>query len=166
MNAPLLSDMASAEASPESEPPVRVANGPAGDAQLHWTVLGVSAGVLLLALVLQVGDPAQVKVPLLQTPLPDACSYKRLTGHDCPGCGLTRCFISAAHGQWRRAWRFNPAGLYFFALVVGQIPYRAMQLWRLRRGCGEFASQRLAMWTLGSLVIALLAQWLVRTFVA
>ena len=134
------------------------------DPQLHWAVLGIAVGVLLLSFVLQVGDPEKVVVPLIQMPLPEACTYKRVLGQDCPGCGLTRCFISAAHGQWHQAWRFNPAGLYVFALIVAQIPYRVVQLWRLRRGYSEYSLPRLTVWLLGGLVVALLGQWLVRTF--
>lgn len=135
------------------------------DPQLHWAVLGVSVGVLLLSFVLRIGEPGKVVLPGLNMPLPETCTYKRALGRDCPGCGLTRCFISAAHGHWREAWRHNPAGLYVFAILVAQIPYRTLQLWRLRRGRPELASSRLTTWLLSSLVVALLAQWLVRTLV-
>jgi hypothetical protein len=97
--------------------------------------------------------------------LPGVCSFKRVTGRDCPGCGLTRCFISLGHGQWERAWHYNPAGIYFFAIVAAQIPYRALQLWRLRVGRAELSPRYLSTFVLVSLIAALLGQWLVRAFV-
>ena len=142
--------------SPDSSPP------PRGDAPLHWTLLWLSAGVLLLALVLETRGEETVVVPVLNLPLPGTCSYKRLVGKECPGCGLTRCFISAAHGDWARAWKFNPAGIYFFAVVLCQLPYRAWQLWRMHRGQDELDGGRLTMFVLGILIAGLLVQWVVR----
>lgn len=107
------------------------------DLQSQWTMLIASAIVLGLALVLSVPGSAreeQVIVPILNQPLPPLCTSKILFDRECPGCGLTRCFISMAHGDLSRAWIFNPAGVYFFLLVLAQIPYRTWQLSRLYRG--------------------------------
>ncbi len=35
------------------------------------------------------------------------CIIKNLTGHNCPGCGMTRAISSASHGQFRQAFRYN-----------------------------------------------------------
>ena len=86
--------------------------------------------VVFLALVLSVPGTAreeQVIVPVIGRALPPLCTSKILFNRECPGCGLTRCFISMAHGDLARAWRFNPAGVYFFAVVVAQLPFRAWQ---------------------------------------
>lgn len=107
------------------------------DLQSQWTVLIASAIVLALAFVLSVPGTKReeaVIVPVLNQPLPPLCSSKILFDRECPGCGLTRCFISMAHGDFARAWLFNPAGVYFFLLVLAQIPYRTWQLSRLYRG--------------------------------
>ena len=98
-------------------------------------------------------------VPVLNKALPGTCSFRRFTGFPCPGCGLTRSFISIAHGQLVDAWRFNPAGIVFFAVVVFQIPYRVLQISRIRRGLAE---HRLAAdnWVLVGLVVIMLAQWI------
>ena len=104
---------------------------------LHWTLLGISSAVVLAAVLLQVRGEAQVILPVIGTPLPGTCTFKQFIGADCPGCGLTRCFVSMGHGQLGRAWHFNPAGIAFFAIVAGQIPFRAIQLWRLKCGVAE-----------------------------
>src|SRR5438477_406599 len=91
---------------------------------LGWLLLALV--VLTIALVCRVPEAA-VTLPGVATPLPEVCLSRRLFGLDCPGCGLTRCFVSLAHGEVSRAWRFNPAGLLWFAALLWQIPYRAGQ---------------------------------------
>ena len=48
---------------------------------------------------------------------PTLCLIKNLTGHDCPGCGLTRAFPSVAHFEFRRAWQFNRLVVVVLPLV-------------------------------------------------
>lgn len=132
------------------------------DTVLHWVLLGVSSAVVLLALLLQVRGEEQVVVKGIGIPLPGTCTFKQYIGADCPGCGLTRCFVSMGHGQLERAWHFNPVGVAFFALVASQIPFRTVQLWRLKSGVDEI---RLGWWGYSMMAIvlaALLVQWIVR----
>ncbi len=128
-------------------------------------LLGVSLAVVILSCLLTQGsDNEQVMVPLLNQPLPPLCSLKRYTGLDCPGCGLTRSFIATAHGQFRAAVAHNPAGLYWFALIAGQIPWQAWQLRRIARGEKEID---LAWWGQSAIYLglaALIGQWVVRQF--
>ncbi|MCA9155111.1 MAG: DUF2752 domain-containing protein [Planctomycetales bacterium] len=132
------------------------------DERYHLTLLIPSVIVLLLSVVMSVRSETAVVIPLLNTPLPEVCSFRRMFQMDCPGCGLTRCFISMGHGQVRRAFEFNPVGVGFFLVVAGQIPYRLTQIVRLRRGLPE--------WSLGwfgySLLVivsgALLVQWIIK----
>ncbi|MFM7843153.1 MAG: DUF2752 domain-containing protein [Planctomycetota bacterium] len=130
-----------------------------------WTLLVVCTAIVTAALVLSVRGEEQVLVPVVQQPLPGICTFKRVTGWNCPGCGLTRSFISLAHGDLRSAWQFNPASWYFFPLVVVQIPYRAWQLWRHYRGAQRWQP---GAWTAALpivLLVAVLGQWLIRLFV-
>lgn len=86
---------------------------------------------------------------------------KREFGVDCPGCGLTRCFVAMGHGQVAVAWGYHPVGVVLFGVLVAQIPYRLFQIRRLRRGQPEWSH-----WVLWALlwlfVVAILAQWLLR----
>lgn len=132
------------------------------DALFHGVLLLMSAGVLIAAACLQIRGTDQVVLPVVNIALPDVCSYKRLVGVDCPGCGLTRCFISLLNGDLKGAWAFNPAGVLLFVVVVVQIPYRGFQLHRLRRGYAEIRLPRLALATIWLLVISLFIQWFAR----
>ncbi|MFV1967569.1 MAG: DUF2752 domain-containing protein [Pirellulaceae bacterium] len=133
-----------------------------GDVHLHWVLLVLAASVLVVSLVLHVRGERRVVIPIVDVTLPGVCSYRQLLGIDCPGCGLTRCFISMAHGDIVRAWHYNPAGIYLFLVVLFQIPYRGFQLRRLRLGQHEYDMGWLAGVALGLLMVALLAQWVAR----
>ena len=54
--------------------------------------------------------------------LPDLglCLFKKMFLLDCPGCGMTRAFLSLARGHFVRAFSYNPAAipLYLFFTVV------------------------------------------------
>lgn len=46
------------------------------------------------------------------------CVVKAVTGYPCPGCGITRGVLAILRGEFREAWRRNPASfavLLFFA---------------------------------------------------
>jgi hypothetical protein len=133
------------------------------DELLHWVLLALCVSALGLSLILRVDEQQTVTLRLSGSPLPSICTFKRLLGVDCPGCGLTRSFISLAHGDVRSAWKFNPAGPLFFAIVLFQLPYRALQIWRLRRGLQELRLVALDAWCLWLLAAALMAQWIVLT---
>jgi hypothetical protein len=69
--------------------------------------------------------------------LPEVCAVKRAGGR-CPGCGLTRSFVSGVRAD-SRAFGFHPAGPLLLAFIVAQIPYRGARLLarRRRRARGE-----------------------------
>ena len=75
---------------------------------LIWLCL--AAGVVLLSMFMQIRNSQQVNIPFTQIAMPELCSFRRCTGMDCAGCGLTRCFIAMGHGDVPRAWSYNPAG--------------------------------------------------------
>jgi hypothetical protein len=134
------------------------------DTSLHWAMLLSAATVLVLSAILQVRGPETVVIPVVDVALPGTCTYKQFIGMECPGCGLTRCFISMAHGRPVAAWYFNPAGVLFFAIVAAQLPFRGIQIWRIRRGLAEFHLGRFPHYLLGFLIVALLTQWFIRTY--
>jgi hypothetical protein len=145
--------------SPFRQPPRRTK---ASLARTHWAILAASLVVFGLALVLSVRGEEQVIVPGAGKPLPGLCGSKMLFGVNCPGCGLTRCFIHLAHGianttlaagkavrgelsaaantagearnNLARAWHYNPGGLVLFSVMLAQIPFRSWKLWRIHRG--------------------------------
>ena len=49
------------------------------------------------------------------------CVFHEVTGYLCPGCGITRCFISIFHGDFIKAFNYNklvfcmlPFGIIYF----------------------------------------------------
>ena len=144
---------------PSTLPSVHTARRP--DALFHVVILLLCAGVLVAAGCLR-ADASTVTIPYLNRPLPELCMLRRYTGMACPGCGLTRCFISLAHGDWRSAWAFNPAGVWLFAIVAVQVPWQAYQLWRINRGQRELALTALGQIGLAVFILMLLGQWLAR----
>jgi len=49
---------------------------------------------------------------------PVLCPFRALTGLPCPGCGLTRSWVYAAHGWWRESFAANPFGLVVVAAIL------------------------------------------------
>lgn len=143
----------------ESSPPRAC---PRPDPLFHVVLLALCGGMLLLAAVLTIRDQTQVLVPLTGQALPELCWMRRFTGLDCPGCGLTRCFISLAHGDAAAAWSYNPGGILLFAIVAFQVPYRIAQLWSIRRRGRELSLGWLGGVPLAAFAILIFAQWLLR----
>ena len=53
------------------------------------------------------------------------CIFHELTGLLCPGCGITRCFISILHGDFVKAFHYNrlvfcmlPFALIYFIYLL------------------------------------------------
>ncbi len=125
----------------------------------HAILLVFATSVLALAAVLEV--PHSEQVSLRGIPLPGSCFFRWLTGHPCAGCGLTRCFVSLAHGRVADAWAFHPLGLVLFALFALQAPFRGMQIRRLLQGKPEWQMEWMK--PLGwVLIVGFLALWLWR----
>ncbi|HCP44751.1 MAG TPA: hypothetical protein DIU15_01790 [Deltaproteobacteria bacterium] len=76
-------------------------------ARLFW----LSLGVVIVASFLYESTPAADIV---------WCVTRRVTGHPCPGCGLTRSFCAMARGDLITAFQAHLAGpLVFLAVVYG-----------------------------------------------
>lgn len=124
--------------------------------------VGLLGFSVLLGLAATLGsDGRQVSTPSGQA-LPELCVLRQWTGLACPGCGLTRCFISMAHGDLASAWRFSPAGILFFLLTAAQLPLHAAGLARAVWGRAERAPSRWNARLLAAVAALLIVQWVVR----
>ena len=125
-------------------------------------VLAAAGLVLLLSFCLEIRGRSDVGFP--GTPsLPEFCTMRRYLGIGCPGCGLTRCFISITQGQFREAWAFNPVGILLYLIIIFQIPYRLFQLGRLGLGYAAWEIPALY-YCLALIAIGLPLQWVWRLF--
>ena len=50
--------------------------------------------------------------------MPRLCIWYRLTGTDCPFCGLIRSLFAMAHGSFTRAMEYHPFGPLVFSAVI------------------------------------------------
>jgi hypothetical protein len=138
---------------------------PAGEAlspvmrRHHFWMFWIAVAAIVLAFVLQVlPDQEHVAVRGLgRLVLPGTCLSKDLFHHDCPGCGLTRSVIYFAHMDWSDSWKLHRLGWLMAILIVSQLPYRALCMYRGRAILGRRIPK-----VLGYIVIALLiGNWLV-----
>ena len=56
-------------------------------------------------------DPSTSRIALI-------CPFKEVTGWDCPGCGGQRALHALLHGDFERAFRFNPFLIIGFPMIV------------------------------------------------
>jgi hypothetical protein len=142
---------------PRDEAPLRPRRGRA--VFYHGAMLAGAVAVLALCFAMQVQGESKVVVQGIREPLPELCHVRRFFGINCPGCGLTRCFLSLARGDLAAAWRFNAAGYLWFAALLFQLPYRSIQVWRASCGRDTQFPSRLSTWAILVLVAALFIQW-------
>ncbi len=76
--------------------------------------LVVAAGLLILAwsaLLLRERGPGGV-------PWLPGCVFRKATGFECPGCGMTRASHAALNGDLAAAFAFNPLGMVLLPLAL------------------------------------------------
>ena len=89
-------------------------------------------------------SPGADVVSFFGVEIPVLCSFRRITGYECLGCGLTRSFTFMAHGSIRGAFEANLLGPVVFTLVASQVPYRVIRIVRgvyRRRSEGSSGAQ-------------------------
>lgn len=79
--------------------------------------LGLPAGASLLA---PARPGAEGGLSVAGHTLPEVCALKRTTGVPCPGCGLTRSWVSAVHGDLGGSFAHHPLGWLVLAYVLAQ----------------------------------------------
>lgn len=133
------------------------------DTFVDWWLLGISSFVICAAILMNSEGDERVFLPGFSIALPELCSTKRIFNINCPGCGLTRAFISLAHGDFTRAWHFHPTGILLFGIIAFQIPFRIFQLWRIYSGRNPLRVKHFE-WIFYALCVVMLAQWIGRMF--
>jgi hypothetical protein len=86
--------------------------------------------ILVLVLVLSFATPPRGADGAANAPLQGwlqektgggVCLYRRVTGIECPGCGLSRGFVQFAHGQPVEAMRLNPLTPVIFFMFLTRL---------------------------------------------
>ena len=149
------------DAEPSLAPVTLVRSDESGLLWLHAIFFCLSLAVIAMTFLMQSSGQTAVFLPGASYPMPELCTAKRVFGVPCPGCGLTRSFISISHGQFSRAWGFNPAGFLLYAFVFVQIPWNAMQFWLIRKRGYGFHLPYIHFLPI-AIAIVLLVQWLLR----
>jgi hypothetical protein len=49
--------------------------------------------------------------------LPSVCLIKLITGHECPGCGMTHAVLNVIHLQFTNAFNYNKLVVVIFPLL-------------------------------------------------
>jgi len=93
------------------------------------------AGIVLTATVLGVAAVVYFFNPNQHGFYP-VCQFHRLTGLNCPGCGMTRAFYALLHGNFPAALRDN--ALFVFALVALAI---RGAVFGVKKFCGQAAGE-------------------------
>lgn len=94
-------------------------------------------------------------------PTRSSCIFKNLFLIDCPGCGLTRAFLSIPRGEFRAAFAYNAAALplyLFFAFAM----IRRLGA-PLPRFASRFMTSRCAATYAAGIAVLLAIQWGVKT---
>ncbi len=93
-------------------------------------VLLMSLTAISMSFVMTVEDGQKVFLPFSKTPMPEMCGVRSVLGVDCPGCGMSRAFISISDLEIGKALAHNSASLVVYLFVAIQIPWHAMQIFR------------------------------------
>lgn len=128
---------------------------------LHLVFLGIAGAMIIASFVFSLEGENGVRIPGIPIRMPETCTAKRVWGVDCPGCGLTRSFVSMSGGEIWKAFGFNPAGPLVYLFVLVQIPWHLFQLARIAIGKFPFES----FWLYVPIFVcsgALFLQWLYR----
>ncbi len=91
----------------------------------HFIVLFVCFSITAGSLVLKPPTNENPYLMLGRLPLPEVCTFRNLTGLPCPGCGLTRSLVAAAHGRVKASFAFHRLGILTLFYLCLQIFYRA-----------------------------------------
>lgn len=121
---------------------------PAFDRKLRIRELALSCGFLLAAFLYPLLSPLH-GIPL--------CPFRALTGHSCPGCGITRSCVAFMHLDLWGSLQLHPLGWLASTYLVGS---GVRALIELRRGRavarGRLLSARWERIAWGSLIVFLL----------
>lgn len=101
----------------------------------YMIILVLCSFILGGAAVIKPSTPESPSLQVGGITLPSICIFRATTGLPCPGCGLTRSIVAAAHGQLAASFSHHRLGLitliYIFLQFVFNLCYLAVPKWRV-----------------------------------
>jgi hypothetical protein len=128
----------------------------------HLLILLGCLTVVGLSMTMSIQDREKVALPGMGSSLPELCHLKRIFHVPCPGCGLTRSFISMGHFDLFAAASYNVVGIPLFLVTLMQIPYRTYWVFRRDNKQMTLAGLKTEGYVMIGLSVLLIAQWLIR----
>lgn len=90
------------------------------------------------------------------------CTFQRVTGWHCPGCGATRCCHALVHGDFAQAVAWNP----LFVLLLPILLLSAFQIGYTMWTGQPAPGRRMPGWAVKCLVGVLIVFWIARNIPA
>lgn len=90
------------------------------------------------------------------------CTFLLLTGHGCPGCGMTTAFALMARGEVGAAFGANPLGPVLFALTAFAAAAGLVLAVRPAIGLDAVLESRYLPWGVVGLFAAMVVVWALR----
>ena len=120
------------------------------------------AAVIIIAfsLILKPGTSQDDRVTIFGFKTPVLCIHRLIYNKPCAGCGLTRSFVSFAHGDFEAAYHYHKLGIPLYLLVLFQIPIRIYLLKTGSKGYTKFI-KKLIFYPAVVVVFALIINWLI-----
>lgn len=89
------------------------------------------------------------------------CFFRRITGLECPGCGMTRGTYALLHGRFLDAFMFNPVGMVILPLALLGLGLEAIA-WVMNRP--PLFKLNLGRWGATIIAAILIVWWIGRNF--
>lgn len=90
------------------------------------------------------------------------CQFRRWTGFECAGCGMTRAGHAALNGEFRKAFAFNPVGMVLLPLAM--IGY-GLEVIGWVRGRPLPVRFHLGRWGATTIAVILVGWWVLRNLI-
>jgi len=89
--------------------------------RIRWNLIIASGVFGTLILAHRILNTTTEQVYILGREFDYQCWFRKVTGLPCPGCGGTRAFVFALHGDFYHSLQLNPAALVLLAglMVLG-----------------------------------------------
>lgn len=126
----------------------------------QWMQLIFAAIIILLSCILTPGDSKDDRATLFGFKTPILCLHRLIYKKPCAGCGLTRSFVSFAHGDVKASYNYHRLGIPLFLLLLFQIPIR---LYLLKTGISGYTPFMKKLITVPAIVcmIAIFINWVI-----